>query len=159
MAAYHRVYDSRHLQADCQEPGSAPEPYARQSSMGYLYFLPIHPTMFALRFTGPRNETPEEGVNAPRRDTNGLWYVQSRDSLVVHQSSERSLRVTRQREAPRRRWSVARLLSLQERSRWTAVRRTTAAVITTAVTRQPGPSVRVTTASDCCPTRSPAKVQ
>ena len=25
-AAYHRVYDSRQLQADCQEPGSAPEP-------------------------------------------------------------------------------------------------------------------------------------
>ena len=24
MAAYCRVYDSRHLQADCQEPGSAP---------------------------------------------------------------------------------------------------------------------------------------
>jgi len=23
MAAYHRVYDSHHLQADCQEPGSA----------------------------------------------------------------------------------------------------------------------------------------
>jgi len=23
------VYDSRHLQTDCQEPGSAPEPYAR----------------------------------------------------------------------------------------------------------------------------------
>ena len=30
MAAYRRVYD-------CQEPGSAPEPYARQSSTGYLY--------------------------------------------------------------------------------------------------------------------------
>jgi len=29
MAAYHRVYDSRHLQADCQVPGSAAEPYAR----------------------------------------------------------------------------------------------------------------------------------
>jgi len=28
MAVYRRVYDSRHLQADCQEPGSAPEPYA-----------------------------------------------------------------------------------------------------------------------------------
>jgi len=27
MAACRRVYDSRHLQADCQEPGSAPEPY------------------------------------------------------------------------------------------------------------------------------------
>ena len=38
MAAYHRVYDSRHLQADCQGPGSAPEPYARQSSMGYLFY-------------------------------------------------------------------------------------------------------------------------
>jgi len=32
MAAYRRVYDSGHLQADSQEPGSAPEPYARQSS-------------------------------------------------------------------------------------------------------------------------------
>ena len=31
MAAYRRVYDSRHLQADCQEPGSAPEPYARRT--------------------------------------------------------------------------------------------------------------------------------
>ena len=42
MAAYRRVYDSRHLQADCQEPGSAPEPYARQSSMDNLYLLPLH---------------------------------------------------------------------------------------------------------------------
>jgi len=39
MAAYRRVYDSRHQQADCQELGSAPEPYARQSSMGYLYLF------------------------------------------------------------------------------------------------------------------------
>jgi len=35
MAAYRRVYDSRHLQADCQEPGSAPEPYARRSVIKY----------------------------------------------------------------------------------------------------------------------------
>ena len=27
MAAYHWVYDSRRLQADCNEPGSAPEAY------------------------------------------------------------------------------------------------------------------------------------
>ena len=27
MAAYRRVYNSHHLQADCQEPGSAAEPY------------------------------------------------------------------------------------------------------------------------------------
>ena len=39
MAAYHRVYDSHHLHADCQEPQSTPEPYARQSSMGCLYLL------------------------------------------------------------------------------------------------------------------------
>jgi len=37
MAAYRRVYDSRHLQADCEELGSAPEPYARKSSMGDLF--------------------------------------------------------------------------------------------------------------------------
>jgi len=37
--AYHRVYDSRHLQANCQEPGPAPKSYARQSSMGYLYLF------------------------------------------------------------------------------------------------------------------------
>jgi len=41
MAAYRQVYDSCHLQADCQEPGSAPEPYARWSSMGYLYLSTI----------------------------------------------------------------------------------------------------------------------
>ena len=41
MAAYRRVYDSRHLQADCQEPGSAPEPYARLSSTGYLYLFQL----------------------------------------------------------------------------------------------------------------------
>jgi len=29
LAAYRRVYDSRHLQADCQGPESPPEPYAR----------------------------------------------------------------------------------------------------------------------------------
>jgi len=39
MAAYRRVYDSRHLQADCQEPGSASEPYARQSSTGYTFLV------------------------------------------------------------------------------------------------------------------------
>ena len=39
MAAYRQVYDSRHLQADYQELGSAPEPYVRQSSIGYLYFF------------------------------------------------------------------------------------------------------------------------
>jgi len=34
MAAYRQVYDLRHLQADCQEPGSAPEPYAMSGGRG-----------------------------------------------------------------------------------------------------------------------------
>jgi len=39
MAAYCQVYDSHHLQADCQEPGSAPEPYASVIEYGlpFLY--------------------------------------------------------------------------------------------------------------------------
>ena len=41
MAVYRRVYDSHHLQVDYQEPGSAPEPYARQSSIGYLYLFTL----------------------------------------------------------------------------------------------------------------------
>ena len=41
MAAYRRVYDSLYLQADCKEPGSAPEPYARQSSIGYLILVTL----------------------------------------------------------------------------------------------------------------------
>ena len=41
MAAYRQVYDSHHLQADCQEPGSSPEPYARQSSMATFTFVMV----------------------------------------------------------------------------------------------------------------------
>ena len=39
MAAYRRVYDSRHLQADCQEPGSVPEPYARNGVWATFTFF------------------------------------------------------------------------------------------------------------------------
>jgi len=40
MAAQRRVYGSRHLQADCQEPGSAPEPYTLGNRvLGYLFKL------------------------------------------------------------------------------------------------------------------------
>jgi len=41
MEDYRWVYDSRHLQADCKESASAPEPYARQSSMGRIS-LPLY---------------------------------------------------------------------------------------------------------------------
>ena len=41
MAAYRQVYDSRHLQADCQEPGSDPEPYARNRVWATFTFFAI----------------------------------------------------------------------------------------------------------------------
>ena len=41
MAAYRRVYDSRHIQADCQTPGSAPEPYTLGSRV-WATFLAHH---------------------------------------------------------------------------------------------------------------------
>jgi len=52
MAACRRVYDSRHLQAFCQEPESSPEFYAGQSSMGYLYAVvlwPLRPAFLCFR--------------------------------------------------------------------------------------------------------------
>ena len=55
MAAYRRVYDSRHLQADCQEPGSVPEPHAPQSSMGYLYLLTLFNFFLRRFFTSMQN--------------------------------------------------------------------------------------------------------
>jgi len=46
MAAYRWVYDSRHLQADYQEPGSAPEPFAQIE-----YGLPLN-TFFTSHIVG-----------------------------------------------------------------------------------------------------------
>ena len=40
MGAYRRVYDSRHLQSDCQEPGSAPKPI--RSVIEYGLHLPFY---------------------------------------------------------------------------------------------------------------------
>ena len=99
MTIYRRVYDSRHLQADCQEPGSVPEPYARQSSMGYLYlnliydkcrltekeFPPIHPTKQGFRMYSPGMwETKYEGfrIHSSQIYQNGnksIYYVHKVD--------------------------------------------------------------------------------
>ena len=38
MAAYRLVYDSRHTQADCQEPGSAPEPRQSMNRVWATFF-------------------------------------------------------------------------------------------------------------------------
>jgi len=54
MAAYRRVYDSRHLQANCQDPGSAPEPYARQSSIGLPFICIVAELLTVCFVTLPR---------------------------------------------------------------------------------------------------------
>jgi len=50
MAAYRRVYDSRHLQADYQEPESATEPYVRQSIVGYLFTVGLRSGLYLSNF-------------------------------------------------------------------------------------------------------------
>jgi len=42
MAACRRVYDSRHLQAESQEPGSAPEPIRSVIEYGLTFFYIYH---------------------------------------------------------------------------------------------------------------------
>jgi len=52
MAAYRRVYDSRHLQADYQERGSAPEPYASGNRVWATFRgLPFYRAMLCIRGT------------------------------------------------------------------------------------------------------------
>ena len=60
MAAYRQVYGSRHLQADCQELGSAPEPYARQC---YLIFCV--PMCLAAGSAENRHPSPDSEMNQP----------------------------------------------------------------------------------------------
>ena len=53
MAAYRRVYDSRHLQAESQEPGSAPEPIRSVIEYGLTFFTHITPTQRRVCVNGP----------------------------------------------------------------------------------------------------------
>jgi len=41
MAAYRQVYDSHHLQADCQEPESAPHPTLGNRVLARRFRLPL----------------------------------------------------------------------------------------------------------------------
>ena len=65
-AAYRRVYDSHHLRAGCQEPGSAPEPYARQPTYG-LRSTFLHPSLQEL--TNPAKERRHGGSEYRRLHT------------------------------------------------------------------------------------------
>jgi len=84
MAAYRRVYDSRHLQADCQQPGSASEPYARTarlSSMGYVYLFSILQGIFQ---SCARSAPLEGSVRRPPR----IKAQPSTDQIVTTQYSK-----------------------------------------------------------------------
>jgi len=111
MAAYRRVYDSLHLQADCQGPGSAPEPYARQSlSLGYLYLF------FVLELTG----AGQQGRSMLSTVCFALWRaglcgvydgsrsndVHWRNGSVMHRAVARDRAVTRDRPPARRRFTT-----------------------------------------------------
>jgi len=63
VAVYRRVYDSRHLQAHCQEPGSAPEPDARQSSMGYVCLLLTYSLAHSQKESYEPSDEPVRGEN------------------------------------------------------------------------------------------------
>ena len=86
MAAYRRVYDSRYLQADCQEPGSAPEPYK--------YGLPLLPFLYCTRnycscqatFEKLENEMKEINSNAEALKRNFLDLTELKHILRKTQS-------------------------------------------------------------------------
>jgi len=50
MVAYRRVYNSRHLQADCQEPGSASELYTGNRVWTALFTLTLPKTLLTSTF-------------------------------------------------------------------------------------------------------------
>ena len=80
MAACRRVYDLRHLQADCQEPGSAPEPYAGKRVWatffhcgkgnfavisGHVFQNTHSKTFVCTRFSVPASQTQRPRVHVP----------------------------------------------------------------------------------------------
>ena len=95
MAACRRVYDSRPLQADCRVPGSALEPHARQSIMGYLSFT--HTTQNVLirrpqhKFEPPILSSATKLTLMPTHATHlyaGLVDVRIVSTAVLHRLAE-----------------------------------------------------------------------
>jgi len=79
MAAYRRVYDLRHLQADCQEPGSA-----RLSSMGYLYSTFI---LLVYRICGVCVELRGEYLYCYSNKTLSVWFKKVSAWQLTYQQS------------------------------------------------------------------------
>ena len=105
MAAYYQVYDSCHLQAGYQEPGSAPEPYAWQSSMGYLFTTHSSgSTLQQLETWTPSNvvpwvhmgSTPKTNSLVVQPISAGSTHVQN--TLTRHKQMHRSQNVQHQQQ-------------------------------------------------------------
>ena len=76
---YCRVYDSRHLQGDCQELGSAPEPYALQLSMGYRTFT-FTPKILSFHYTHTHTHTHTQPFNSLWSGTTRVGRYQKKHS-------------------------------------------------------------------------------
>jgi len=84
MAAYPQVYDLRHLRADCQEPGSALEPYALYSSMGYFTFFHIVSGAGSMKQCGVCFFLPwAHGSSKPAAAGLPLWAQQAGDNQSI----------------------------------------------------------------------------
>jgi len=86
-SSVHRVYDSRHLQADCQQPGSAPEPYALRSALVWATFTFLPYLLFSktgspnmqhhyYRWSGEEDRVSNN--NLPTTTTTTTAYLQRR---------------------------------------------------------------------------------
>jgi len=71
MAAYRRVYDSRHLQADCQEPGSVLKPTLGNRVWATFTFLDLR----GCKQFPPKVESQQPGVKKPANVSPGGKFV------------------------------------------------------------------------------------
>ena len=83
MTAYRRVYDSRHLQADCKEPGSAPERYARQSNLPFSLLK----WLFVESAFGEREGTRATGPSHKATTTVAVSISFESRFLIIHLSA------------------------------------------------------------------------
>jgi len=95
MAAYRRVYDLRHLQADCLEPGSAPEPYAGKRVWATFFIaerviLQLFPdTSFRIRIAKHASVHVSAYLHRRRNGPVCTCHVHCRESVLQDNSSPR----------------------------------------------------------------------
>jgi len=101
LATYRRVYDSRHLQADCQESGSAPKPYARGNRVQATFAFykaagvdspEIHDVVLVVAAVDEDlRSVDEEASQQQDGDLDRVW-------AAIHQVAVEHVRVVRRRQ-------------------------------------------------------------